>query len=168
MGIDGRENHSGLFREYGMNESRPVGIMILLITGFLLLVMLLAGQTMAIIDYDFAVSMGLQESEEELGERGIATNKGFGVGDTVVYIPLLVIGLVGIMRRRRWGVLAMGGAMGITVYWPITCLFILYFSRGMHGFNFTNFVSYTVILSIITLYGLWGLVYLHRKKDLFH
>ena len=151
-----------------MKEGSPVGMKILLVTGFLLLVMLLAGQTMAIIDYDFAVSMGLQESEEQLGERGVATNKGFGAGDTIVYIPLLVIGLIGIIRRSRWGMLAMGAAMGITVYWPVTCLFILFFSRGMQGFNFTSFTSYTVILSIITLYGIWGIVFLHRNKDLFH
>jgi hypothetical protein len=148
-----------------MNNKRTAGYWVLMILGVLLLIMLLLGQTMSFIDYDFAVSLGLQESKDVIGETGAAMNKGFGVGDTMIYAPFLLIGLLGLGLRKTWGVFAMAGAMGITAYWPIVSLFMLIFARGTPGFNFTSFASYTVILLLVTIYGLWGFCYLCRKRS---
>lgn len=148
-----------------MRQSKPVGFWFMIITGFLLLVILLLGQTMAFIDYDFAVSIGLQEAVGVMGEMGVATNKGFGVGDTIIYIPLLLLGLVGLLSGKRWGLYAMAGAMAITAYWPVTCIFILIYAKGVPGFHFTNYVSYSIILTLFMIYGLWGLWYLYRQRD---
>ena len=72
-----------------MINKRTIGFWILMIFGILILVMLLIGQMMSFINYEFTVSIGLQESVDVIGEMGIAVNKGFGVGDTIIYIPLL-------------------------------------------------------------------------------
>ncbi len=148
-----------------MSNKRTIGFWIIMIVGALLLLMLILGQTMSFINYDFAVSIGLQESKEIVGEMGVAVNKGFGVGDTIIYIPLLVFGLTGLWLKKMWGVFAMASALAITAYWPMVCIFFLLFAKGTVGFNFTNFISYTIMLTLITLYGLWGLWYLctHRK-----
>ena len=87
-----------------------------MILGILSSVMFLVGQTMSFINYDFTVSIGLQESKDIVGEMGVAINKGFGVGDTIIYLPLLVIGIVGLWFRKKWGLFAMTGALGITAY----------------------------------------------------
>jgi hypothetical protein len=121
---------------------------------------------MSFVDYDFAVSVGLQESEDIVGEMGVAINKGFGVGDTIIYIPILVIGLKGLWSRKMWGVFAMAGVFAITAYWPMVCIFFLLFARGTPGFSFTNFTSYTIILTLITLYALWGLWYLYTHRNI--
>ncbi len=71
----------------------------------LILVILLIGQMMLFINYEFTVSIGLQESVDVIGEMGVAVNKGFGVGDTIIYMPLLIIGLVGLWYRKKWGYL---------------------------------------------------------------
>jgi hypothetical protein len=147
-----------------MNNKRTTGFWVIMAMGILLLAVLLLGQMMSFINYDFTVSIGLQESRDVIGEMGVAVNKGFGVGDTIIYTPLLVFGLVGLWSRKMWGVFAMGGALAITAYWPMVCLFSLLFARGTAGFNFTSFTSYTITLTLTTLYGLWGLWYLYRHQ----
>ena len=121
---------------------------------------------MSFINYEFTVSIGLQESVEVVGEMGVAVNKGFGVGDTIVYIPLLVIGLVGLWIRKKWGIYAMVGALGITAYWPMVAIFLLLFAKGAPGFYFTNFTSYSILLTAFTFYGLWGLWYLYKNREI--
>jgi len=147
-----------------MNNKRTVGFWVVIIAGVLLLLMLVMGQTMSFINYDFAVSIGLQESKDMIGEMGIAVNKGFGVGDTIIYIPLLVFGLIGLWFRKAWGAFAMASALAITAYWPMVSIFLLLYARGTPGFNFTNFSSYAILLTLITVYGLWGLWYLYINR----
>jgi hypothetical protein len=130
------------------------------------LIMLFLGQVMSFIDYDFTVSLGLQEARDVVTDIGVALNKGFGVGDAVVYIPLLMIGLVGLWLRRTWGLIAMAGAFAITAYFPVVCMFMLFFARGAPGFYFTRFFSYTIFLSLIVLYGFWGLWYINSRRDI--
>ena len=149
-----------------MINKRTIGFWILMIFGILILVMLLIGQMMSFINNEFTVSIGLQESVDVIGEMGIAVNKGFGVGDTIIYIPLLVIGLLGLWIKKEWGVFAMASALGITAYWPMVSIFLLLFAKGSPGFNFTNFTSYAIILIAFTIYGIWGLWYLYKKRNI--
>ena len=149
-----------------MSKRKRIGFWIMMIVGILLLLMLILGQMMAFINYDFAVSLGLQESKDIIGEMGIAVNKGFGVGDTIIYIPLLVFGLMGLWFRKMWGVFAMVSALAITAYWPMVSIFLLLYARGTPGFNFTDFASYAIMLTLITLYGLWGLWYLYKNRKI--
>ena len=147
-----------------MKSDGAVGFWILMVIGILVLIMLFLGQMMSFINYEFTVATGLQESVNVIGEMGVAVNKGFGVGDTIIYIPLLIMGLVGLWIRKEWGIFTMAGALGITAYWPMVVLFTLIFAKGSPGFNFTNYRSYTIILTLITIYGIWGLVYLIRRR----
>ncbi|MEN8194290.1 MAG: hypothetical protein ABFS12_15825 [Bacteroidota bacterium] len=78
---------------------------------------------MSFINYEFTVSIGLQESVDVFGEFGVAMNKAFGVSDTIIYLPLLVFGLLGLWQKKSWGVSALIGAMAITAYWPIVYIF---------------------------------------------
>lgn len=133
--------------------------------GAILNIIYLLGQTMAVINYDFTVSVDLQEPVNEITEVGVALNKGFGLGDTIFYIPLFIIGIIGLLKRKTFGLYAMFGAMAITVYWPIVSLSTLYFAAGAPGFHFTDYASYSVILSLITAYGIWGLWYLFNNRD---
>lgn len=59
------------------------GFRVLIIVGIVLNLMFLAGQTLSLVDHDLTVSLGLQESKEELSDVGIAFAKGFAFGDTV-------------------------------------------------------------------------------------
>jgi len=148
-----------------MSQKRTIGFWVIMIIGVLLLVVLLVGQTMSFINYDFAVSLGLQESREVVGDLGVALNKGFGVGDTIIYVPLLVAGLIGLWVKKMWRVFAMACALAITAYWPMVMLFFLLFARNIPEFRFTAYASYTVPLISFTLYGIWGGCYLYWKRS---
>ena len=150
-----------------MKESkhRSLGFWALFSFGLLILMMLLVGQMMSFINYEFTVAFGLQESVDVVGDMGVAFNKAFGVGDTLVYMPLLLFGLIGLWFRKKWGVYTMIGALAITAYWPIVNIFFLCFASGLPGFYFTDYLSYTIVLSIIAIYGLSGLWYLYHYYD---
>ena len=78
------------------HAKRPVAFWI--ITAFLTvsMILLLMGQTMALIDYDFAVQLGLQEGIKDVSSYGVQVNRAFGAGDTMVYIPLIALSLIGL------------------------------------------------------------------------
>lgn len=149
-----------------MNKKTKLQFRVLISVGILLSIMYLLGQTMAVIDYDFTVSIELQEPVEELTEVGVAMNKGFGLGDTLIYIPLLVFGIIGLIKRKYWGFFTMTGAMAITAYWPIVCLSTLFFAKGAQGFNYKDYTSVSIILLLILFYGLWGLRYLYKNRKI--
>ncbi len=111
------------------------------------------------------MALGLQEPEKEVTALGVAMNKGFGVGDTLIYIPLLVLGLVGLWSRKMWGVFAMAGAMAITAYWPVASLFIILYAREVPGFHFPGLAGVAIMLGGLTVYGLWALCYLYSHRQ---
>ena len=144
---------------------RTTGFWFLTCIGILLNVVYLLGQTMAVINYDFTVSVGLQEPLEKITEIGVALNKGFGLGDTVFYIPLFVIGIIGLFKKSALGLYSMFGAMAITVYWPIVCLSTVFFAKGAKGWHFTDYTSYSILLSLIAIYGVWGIWFLYKNRN---
>ena len=150
-----------------MNETRNIGFWILISLGILLTIMLLIGQTFSLINYDSTVSLGLQESVEEVSEVGVAWAKGFAFGDTIIYLPLLLIGIIGLLKRKSWGFYSMFGALAITVYWPIVSLSTIFIGRTALNLNPDKYVSYSIILPLIAIYGLWGMWYLHKNRNKF-
>ena len=147
-----------------MSNKQDIGFWILMIPGFLILLMLIFGQMMAVIDYDFTVSIGMQEPADVWGEFGVAMNKAFGVSDTLIYLPLLFFGLIGLWLKKSWGLFTMIGALAITAYWPVMHIFYVLYAEGLPGFNFTEFASFITTLIIITLYALCGMYYLYKNR----
>ena len=125
----------------------------------LLIFLLLIGQVLSLFDYNLAVSLGLQESEDEIGRIGIAFAKGFAFGDTIVYLPMLVIGMVGILRKIKWAIFIMLGALGISIYWPIVHLYAIFIEREFIVLQPDKYFTYPITLSLIVLYGIYGLWY---------
>jgi len=137
------------------------------ITGFLSisLLLLLMGQTMALVNYDFAVQLGLQEDIKEVGSFGVQVNRAFGAGDTLVYIPLIAISIIGLLLRKRWSLLTTAAAMGVSAYWATTILFMLIFLEGTPGYYLEPGVVYWLFMSAFIIFGVWGLFYLIFRGD---
>jgi len=148
-----------------MEKKRPAAFWLLIGVGMLLNIIYLLGQTMACINYDFAVSLDLQEPAREITEVGVALNKGFGLGDTVIYMPLFIVGIIGLIRRSAFGLYALIGAMAITAYWPVVCLATLFYAKGASGWSFSDYTTYTIVLSLIAIYGIWGFWYLVKNRE---
>ena len=143
---------------------RGVGFWILIMTGILITILLLVGQTFSLINYETAVSLGLQESSNEVTEVGIAFAKGFAFADTFIYIPLLLAGIIGLLKRKRWSVFAMFGTCAISIYWPMVHLYAIYAERDVITLNPEKYVYFPIVLSFIILYGLWGLWYVYKNQ----
>ena len=140
-----------------------------LIIGFLsvALALLLMGQTMALVDYDLAVQLGLQESVNEVGGYGIQVNRAFGAGDTIVYIPLITLSIIGLILRKRWSLLTSAAAMGISAYWATTIASMLFFLPGAPGYSLEPGPEYWIFMAAFIIFGVWGLFYLvFRGEDL--
>lgn len=144
-----------------MDKDRSFWILISIAS--VLVAMFLAGQTLGVFNYNLAVSIGMQESESEIGKIGIAFAKGFGFADTVIYIPLFLVGIIGLLKNKRWGKYSMFGALAISVYWPIVHLYAIFIDRISITLNPEKYISYPIILSLIIIYGLWGMWYLYKK-----
>jgi hypothetical protein len=144
------------------------GYWALITIGVLLNLMILVGQTGALIDYDFTVSIGMQESTEEVTDVGVAWAKGFGFGDTVIYIPLFIAGIIGTLMQRKWGLPAMFGALAITAYWPMVCLFTVFIGKGAINLSPEKYTSFSILLPSISLYGLWGIWYLYKNQNIIY
>jgi len=148
-----------------MNTKRNLAFW--LITGFLLvsLVLLLIGQTTAIIDYDFAVRLGLQESINDVGAFGIQVNRAFAAADTIVYIPLIIVSITGLILKKTWSLLTTAASMGISTYWASTIAFMLIFLKGSPDYHLQPELGYWLFISAFIVFGIWGLLYLIFRSE---
>ena len=149
-----------------MNNKRGLGFWMLISVGVLLLLFLLIGQTFSLINYEDAVGLGLQESVEEISQVGIAFAKGFAFADTVAYIPVLLLGIIGLFKRKKWGVYMMFASCAISVYWPLVHLYAIYIGKDVITLEPEKYLSFPITLSFIIIYGVWGMWYLYKKQNL--
>lgn len=129
------------------------------------LLFFLIGQTGALFAYDFTVRIGLQESVQAVGEYGVQVNRSFGLADTVIAIPLIMISLAGLYRRKRWALTTLAAFMGITIYWAVFCAGLFLFLKGVPGYSLVPGVGYSIILLLHAVFGIWILGYLMFRGD---
>lgn len=125
--------------------------------GWLLFVYLAYAQAIPAFDYELGVAMGTQEPAEAITAVGAAFWYGFALGDLLIYIPLLALGLIGHWLNRGWGRITLASALGITVYWPVVCLAAVASARSAPGWHLSDEAGYWLVLPVITAWGGWGL-----------
>lgn len=144
---------------------RPFAFRVIIVFLVVSIVLLAAGQTTAVFDYDLAARMGLQEDVAEISEYGVQVNRAFGAGDTLVYIPLMIISLVGLILRKRWSLVTTAAVMGISVYWTVTVSLMMSFLKGVPGYTMKPGPEYWVFIGGYLVFGLGGLAYLLFRGD---
>jgi len=125
--------------------------------GWMLFAYLLVAQCTAAMNYSLGEKMRTQEPSKHITEIGVAFFKGYAGADLVFYAPLLGIALVGHFLGESWARLALAAALGVTVYWPIACLWTVKAARGAKGWDLPKEGQYWVVLPIIALWGAVGL-----------
>lgn len=144
---------------------RPAAFWVIVVILVLSAIMLLLGQTMGVFDYDFAVRLKLQESVKEVTEYGVAVNRSFGVGDTVIYLPLIIVSIVGLLLKRRWSLVTTAGVLAISAYWATVCAVMLVFLGGVPGYTLQPGLEYPLVTGAYIVFGIWGILYVILRGE---
>jgi hypothetical protein len=129
--------------------------------------LMLVGQTLGTFNYELAESLGLQEKRSEMTDFGVEVNRAFGAADTVVYIPLMVVSMLGLWYRRKWVLMTLAAVCGASVYWTATVTFMLLFLPGVSGYSNVPGLEIWLFIGSYFLFGTWGLwVVIFRGEQL--
>ncbi len=149
-----------------MNQVKKLPTGIKVIIGFHLLNILLwtIGQGGAVISYDTVAEWGLQDQRELLNPVIVEVNRGIGLADMIIMIPLFIIAVIGLWRQKFWGAVFSWLALGITLYWPMVFFCSQYFYGGAGIKYQPTQLSVIVILSVILSFTLWASWYLFKNS----
>ena len=137
-----------------------IAFWVIQVPGWLIFTYLVIAQCTAAVSYPLGIKMGTQEPAKRITEVGVAFFKGYAGADLVFYVPLLGVGLLGHAIAAKWSEIALGAALGVTVYWPIACLWTVRAARRAKGWDLPKEEQYWVVLPLIAGWGLLGLVLL--------
>ena len=146
-------------------KKRPVTFWIFTIFLSISILLMLIGQTISVFDYDLTVSMGLQEDPLEVGETVKQVNRGFGAGDTIIYVPLIAVSLIGLLKKKRWALITTAAVAGVSAYWTVTVGFIFLFLPGTPGYTHVPGPEIWAYIITYFVFGAWGLYYLLRHGE---
>jgi hypothetical protein len=149
------------------DHKRPFAFWVITVYMSVSMLLLFMGQAMALIDYDYAVKLGLQESVKQVSSNGVQVNRAFGAGDTLVYIPLIALSVTGLIQRKRRSLLTTAAVMGVSAYWATTVLFMLVFLPGAPGYYLVPGMEYWLVTLAYAVSGVCGLLYLVFRGDNF-
>lgn len=130
------------------------------IPGWALFFYLLVAQCSAAFSYKLGVKLGTQEPAAEITEIGTAFFWGLAFADLVFYTPILAIGLIGHLYDAHWTPLALGAALGTTVYWPIASLATVWAARNAPNWSLPKERQYWIVLPLITAWALGAIALL--------
>lgn len=146
-------------------SGRSTGFWIIFVFLALSIVLMLMGQTLGVFNYELAASMGLQEKPEEMTEFGVQVNRAFGAADTVVYIPLMVVSMIGLWLRKRWSLLTLAAFFGASAYWTATVTFIFLFLPGVEGYSNVPGPEIWLFIGTYMVAGVMGLFYIALRGE---
>jgi len=142
------------------SAGRSLGFWIIVVFLGVSIVLMLVGQTLGVFNYKLAARMGLQEKPEEMTNFGVQVNRAFGAADTVVYLPLIVISMVGLILRKRWSLLVTAAFFGASAYWTVTVTFMLLFLPGVAGYSNVPGPEIWLFIGTYMVAGIVGLLYI--------
>jgi hypothetical protein len=129
------------------------------------IILMLVGQTLGVFNYELTARMGLQEDPKAMTEFGVQVNRAFGAADTVVYIPLMVVSMIGLWFRKRWSLLTTAAFFGASAYWTATVTFIFHFLPGVPGYRNVPGPEIWLFIGVYMVVGVVGLSYLAVRGD---
>ena len=147
------------------SAKRSFGFWLIVVFLSVSVVLMLVGQTLGVFDYELAARMGLQEKPEEMTDFGVQVNRAFGVADTIVYLPLIVISMVGLILRKRWSLLVLAAFFGASAYWTVTVTFMLVFLPGVTGYSNVPGVEIWLFIGTYMVAGVVGLPYIAGRGE---
>ena len=151
-----------------MEKQIKVPFSIKLIIGFLILnlIMFVIGQGGAVVSYDYVAKLGLQEARETIDPVIVVINRGIGLADVLIGVPLFILAIIGLWRLRFFGAVFSWMVLGISLYWTAVAWakqsFYIQasvkcepFNAGTHG-----------VLAFVFIFSVWASWYLFKNRKL--
>lgn len=130
------------------------------------IVIFLLGQTLAVFNYDLTVRMGLQEDGDDIGPALVQMNRAFGATDTILYIPLLISSLLGLVwHKRKPSIICTAASAGIHSYWSLVGIFVFLWEGKTESWKYFVPTSSYVFCGFYFCYGIGVLSFLYVYLD---
>ncbi len=127
----------------------------------------LVGQTGAVFMYDTVAGWGLQDPRNLLDPVIVEVNRGIGLADTLVMLPLHSVAALGLVKRRTYGLITSWLVFGMTIYWPTVFWSTQYF-YGKAGVTHQPTQPEAIVLpGIMMLIAIWGSWFLAKHRGEF-
>ena len=129
------------------------------------LIMFVVGQGGAVVAYDTVAEWGLQEARDTIDSVIVVINRGIGLADVIIGVPLFIVAIIGLWRQRYLGFITSWMVFGISLYWTTVAWSKQYFyiqdSIKCEPFN----IGIHMVLAFVFLFSLWGSWYLYKKRQ---
>ena len=79
--------------------------------------MFVVGQGGAVVAYDTVAQWGLQEARVTIDPVIVVVNRGIGLADFIIGVPLFILAIIGLWRQKYFGYVASWMVFGISLYW---------------------------------------------------
>ena len=119
------------------------------------------------VAYDLVAKWGLQDPRALLDPALVEVNRGIGLADTIIMLPLFIVATVGLWQRRFFGAVASWLVFGMTLYWPVVywCTQACYAQAGIR-YQPTSLP--TILLpGLFMLIASWGSWFLYKNREFF-
>lgn len=145
----------------------PTGFKVIIGFHLLSIVVWTIGQGGTLVAYDTVASWGLQDPRALIDPAIVEVNRGIGLADMLIMIPLFAVAVVGLWRGKKYGAIASWLVLGITFYWPVVALASQFFYRHAGITHHPMPLSTYLILGTVLLFAAWATWYLARNYDTF-
>lgn len=142
------------------SANSPVAFWAIVVFLALSTILMLIAQTTPIFDYELAVRLGFQNGADQISEFGVQVIRAFCVSDTLVFIPLTLLSLIGLLLKKHWSLFTTAAVTGISIYWVVAYGFMVSFLNGMPGYHVVLGLPDWIIMGAYVVFGVWGLLYL--------
>jgi len=149
------------------NGKLPAGIKLIIAFFILSTIAWTFGQGGAVVAYDTVATWGLQDPRDAIDPAIVEVNRGIGLADMIVQMPLFIIAIIGLWKLKFYGAVASWLVLGTTIYWPIVFWSCQYFYRVEGIKHYTAPASIYIALIVIILFALWASWYLYNNRRLF-
>ena len=130
------------------------------------LIMFVIGQGGAVVSYDYVAKLGLQEARETIDPVIVVVNRGIGLADVLIGVPLFILAIIGLWRLRFFGAVFSWMVLGISFYWTTVAWakqsFYIQASIKCQPFD----IGVHSVLAFVFIFSVWASWYLFKNRKL--
>ena len=149
-----------------MDKQRVLLIGIKLIIGFHILniIFWVIGQGGAVIAYDTVAQWGLLDSRESIDPVILVINRGIGLADVIIGVPLFVLAVIGLCKMKFYGAVFSWMVFGISFYWTTVAWVKQYFYLQAEVKCQPFDIGTHSMLAFVFLFSIWASWYLFKNR----